>query len=53
MTVTEIKAKIKALKAELRVNQKVYNMAERALLRTTREIEQLEKKLELKLAKLK
>ena len=49
----ELKAKIKALKAEVRINQRVYNMAERALLRSVRELDQLEKKLADKLAKVK
>lgn len=49
----ELKAKVKAKKAELRINQRVYNMAERALLRSVRELDQLEKKLGNKLAKTK
>lgn len=49
----ELKAKLKAKRAEVRINQRVYNMAERALLRSVRELDQLEKKLADKLAKAK
>lgn len=49
----ELKAKIKATRAEIRINQKVYNMAERALLRSVRELDRLEKKLGTELAKAK
>jgi hypothetical protein len=48
--IKELKAKVKATKAEVRINQKVYNMAERALLRSVRQLDQLEKKLADKLA---
>jgi hypothetical protein len=51
--IIELKAKIKATRAEVRINQRVYNMAERALLRSVRELDQLEKKLADQLAKAK
>ena len=51
--IDQIKAKIRATRAEVRINQKVYNMAERALLRSVRELDQLERKLADKLAKIK
>ena len=51
--IDQLKAKIKAKRAETRINQKVYNMAERALLRSVRELDALERKLADKLAKAK
>lgn len=51
--IEQLKAKIKATRAEVRINQRVYNMAERALLRSVRELDQLEKRLADKLAKVK
>lgn len=49
----ELKAKIKATRAEVRIYQKAFNMAERALLRSVRELNQLEKRLADQLAKAK
>lgn len=49
--IKELQAKLKATRAEVRINQRVYNMAERALLRSVRQLDQLEKKLADKLAK--
>ena len=46
-----LKAKVKATRAEVRINQKAYNMAERALLRSVLQLQTLEKKLADKLAK--
>lgn len=51
--IDELKAKVKATRAEVRINQRVYNMAERALLRSVRELDKLEKRLADKLAKTK
>ena len=51
--IDQLKAKIKATRAEARINQRVYNMAERALLRSVRELTELERKLADKLAKAK
>jgi hypothetical protein len=45
------KAKLKAAKAERRIVVKVHNQTERALQRLSLEIEDLEKKIERKLAK--
>ncbi len=45
------KAKIKAAKTEERQWAKVYNRAERAMLRVGRQIDELEKKIETELAK--
>lgn len=51
--IDQLKASIKAKRAETRINQRVYNMAERALLRSVRELDALERKLADKLAKAK
>lgn len=47
----QLKARVKATRAEVRINQKVYNMAERALMRSMRQLKDLEKKLADNLAK--
>lgn len=46
-----LKAKLKAAKTEERQWAKVYNRAERAMLRVGRQIDQLEKRIEFELAK--
>jgi hypothetical protein len=46
-----LKAKLKAAKTEERQWAKVYNRAERAMLRVGRQIDQLEKRIESELAK--
>lgn len=46
-----LKAKLRALKAEERQWAKAYNRAERAMLRMGKQIDELEKKIGLELAK--
>lgn len=52
-SIDQIRAKIKAANAEVRIYQKAYNMAERALLRSIRELNRLENRLADQLAKTK